>query len=146
MLRVKRMKHAMKVIVASLVLCIILIGFQNKPPRIPLARVTTTKANLEILHKGINQFRMDTGRYPTVDEGLTALIERPTDVENWEESGYLETTELPQDGWGNDFIYEFNPKSGRSFVIKSLGADGKEGGDDDNTDILSTDLIEEAVF
>ncbi len=103
------------------------------------ARVTTTKANLKLLHSAVNQFKMDTGRLPAEEEGLMALIEPPDDALNYQPGGYLETTELPKDGWGNDFIYELYPESGKPFVIKSLGADGEEGGEDYDADLLSTD-------
>ena len=107
--------------------------------KIDQARVTTTKANLKILHSSVNQFKMDTGRFPTEEEELTALIEQPSDVENWESGGYLETTDIPKDGWGHDFIYELYPESGKPFVIISYGADGEEGGEDYDADLLSTD-------
>jgi general secretion pathway protein G len=107
--------------------------------KIDQARVTTTKANLKILHNAVNQFKMDTGRLPTEEEGLTALIEQPSDVTRYEPGGYLETTEIPKDGWGNDFIYELSPETGKSFVIKSLGADGQEGGEGYDADLYSTD-------
>jgi general secretion pathway protein G len=103
------------------------------------ARVATTKANLKSLHLKINEFKMDTGRFPTEEEGLNALIEQPTDVIKYPQGGYLETTEVPKDGWGNDFIYEVLPESGKPFAIKSLGADGEEGGEDLDADLLSTD-------
>jgi general secretion pathway protein G len=82
---------------------------------------------------------MDTGRWPGEDEGLGVLIQQPTDVTNYQAGGYLETTDLPKDGWGNDFIYVQYPESGKPFVIKSLGADGQDGGEGENTDLLSTD-------
>ncbi len=107
--------------------------------KIDQARVTTTKANLKILHNAVSQFKMDTGRFPTEEEGLNALIEQPSDVTGYEPGGYLETTEIPKDGWGNDFIYELSPESGKPFVIISLGADGKEGGEGNDADLLSTD-------
>ena len=107
--------------------------------QIDRARVTTTKANLKALHAAVNQFKMDTGRFPAEEEGLTILIEPPSDVENWQPGGYLETTDIPKDGWGNDFIFELYPESGKPFVIKSLGADGEEGGEDYDADLLSTD-------
>jgi len=105
------------------------------------ARVTTTKVNLKSLHASVNQFRMDTGRYPTEEEGLAALIEQPGDIENYEPGGYLESTELPQDGWGNEFIYELYPESGKPFVIISYGADGEEGGEEYDADLYSTDAF-----
>ncbi len=103
------------------------------------ARVTTTKTNLRLLHNAINQFKMDTGRFPTEEEGLLVLVEPLEDAPNYQPGGYLETTDLPKDGWGNDFIYEQYPESGKPFVIKSLGADGEEGGEDYDADLLSTD-------
>jgi general secretion pathway protein G len=103
------------------------------------ARVITTKNSLRSLHTLVNQFKMDTGRYPTEDEGLKALIEQPTDVTTWPPGGYLETTDIPKDGWGNDFVYELNPTNGKPFLIKSLGADGQDGGEGNNADLLSTD-------
>ena len=107
--------------------------------KIDQARVTTTKANLKVLHSAVNQFKMDTGRFPSEEMGLEELLEQPSDVENYEPGGYLETTEIPKDGWGNEFIYELFPESGKPFVIKSLGADGEEGGEDYDTDLHSTD-------
>ena len=109
--------------------------------KIDQARVTTTKANLKILHSAVNQFKMDTGRFPTEETGLMELIEQPTDIDvgNWEPGGYLETTELPKDGWGNDFYYQLYPESGKPFVIISYGADGEEGGESYDADLYSTD-------
>jgi len=104
--------------------------------KIDQARKTTTKANLKALASAVNQFRMDSTRFPTEDEGLMALIEQPSDVEIWEPGGYLETTEIPKDGWGHEFIFELNPESGKQFVIRSSGPDGEQGTEDD---LLSTD-------
>jgi len=109
--------------------------------QIDKARVTTTKANLKTLHTSVNQFKMDTGRFPDEEEGLMALIEQPSDVESWEQGGYLETTEIPKDAWGEEFIYERFPESGKPFVIKSFGADKEEGGEDYDADLLSTDAF-----
>jgi len=105
--------------------------------KIDQARLVTTKANLKMLHSAVNQFKMDTGRFPAEDVGLIELIQQPSDVEGkWEPGGYLETTELPKDGWGRDFIYELFPESGKPFAIRSVGPDGQEGTEDD---LLSTD-------
>ena len=104
--------------------------------KIDQARITTTKANLKILHSAVNQFKMDTGRFLTEELGLLELIEMPNDVLNWEPGGYLETTGLPLDGWGMDYKYELYPESGKQFVIRSFGPDGEEGTEDD---LLSTD-------
>ncbi len=103
------------------------------------AKVTTTKASLRLLASAVNQFYMENNRYPTEDEGLLVLIEAPSDVTNYPPGGYLDTTELPVDGWDHEFVYELYPESGKPFVIKSLGADGLDGGEGYNADLLSTD-------
>ena len=107
--------------------------------KVDQARVTTTKANLKMLHAQVNQFKMDTGRYPSEELGLTELIEQPTDVDNWEPGGYLETTEVPKDGWGREFIYQLYPEGNSPFAIISYGADGEEGGEGYDADLSSTD-------
>ena len=111
-----------------------------QPQRTQESRVIITKANLRILHSAIMQFKMDTGRFPTEEEGLMALIVQPADVKKfWEPGGYLNTTNITKDGWGNDFIYDLYPESGKPFVIISFGADGEEGGVRHEADLFSTD-------
>jgi general secretion pathway protein G len=107
--------------------------------KIDKAKVTATKASLKMLHNAVIQFKLDTGRFPTEEEGLSVLVVQPDDVTNYPEGGYLETTEVPKDGWKNDFIYQLYPESGKPFVIISYGADGQEGGEDNNADLYSTD-------
>ncbi len=125
-------------IILGLLMAVVVRNFVGQTDK---ARLTTTKVNLRILHSAINQFKMDTGRFPTEDEGLTVLIEPPTDAEEegYDPMGYLETTDLPKDGGGNDFGYEAYPESGKAFVIISYGADDEEGGEGYDADLLSTD-------
>ena len=106
--------------------------------QIEKSRLITTKANLKMLHAAVNQFRMDTGQYPSEDMGLLDLVQQPMDLDDgtWPAGGYLETTELPPDGWGNEFIFQLYPESGKQFVIISMGPDGEEGTEDD---LYSTD-------
>lgn len=120
-------------IIIGLLATLVVTKVANK---IDQAREMTTKANLKMLHSAVNQFRMDTGRFPNEDVGLLELVEMPPDVMNWPEGGYLETTDIPPDGWGNEFIYEAYPESGKQFAIRSAGPDGEEGTEDD---LLSTD-------
>ena len=107
--------------------------------KIDRAKVTSTKANLKLLHGAVIQFKMDTGRYPSEEAGLQELIEQPTDVTGWNTGGYLESTTLPKDAWGNDFVYQLLPESGKPFVIISYGANGEEGGEGYDADLYSTD-------
>lgn len=103
------------------------------------ARVTTTKTNLKVLHEAVMEFKMDTGFYPTEEEGLYALIEEPMDINGWRSGGYLNATEIPTDAWGNEFIYILEPESGQPFVIVSYGADGEPEGEGYDEDLYSTD-------
>ena len=123
-------------IILGLLATVLVRNFMGQTDR---ARVTTTKANLKIMHSAVAQFKMDTGRFPDEDAGLIELVEQPGDITNYEPGGYLQTTEIPKDGWGNEFVYERFPESGKPFVIKSFGADGEEGGEDYDADLLSTD-------
>jgi general secretion pathway protein G len=116
------------------------LGAMNFFGRVETARVTTTRANLRMLHNAISQFKMDTGRYPSEEEGLNVLIEQPSDVKNYQEGGYLDSTAVPKDAWGGDFIYVAYPDNGKPFLIMSYGADKQEGGEGYDKDLLSTDV------
>lgn len=97
-------------------------------------KVQTTRAQIELLASAVNQFMLDVGRYPTQEEGLEALLRRPEGVDEtlWD-GPYLEKDFIPKDGWGRDFLYLLDEK-GR-FVIRSLGADGRPGGEGENADL-----------
>ena len=141
--RNKRMKKGFTML--ELMAMLIIIGLlatvvvTKVASQIDKAKITTTKANLKMLSAAVNSFRMDTGRLPTEDEGLFVLIEEPQDVTGYPQGGYLETTEIPLDGWKHEFYFELSPESGKAFVIISFGADGEEGGEDNDQDLYSTD-------
>ena len=115
------------------------IGAVNFLGQTDKARVITTKANAKMLHNAVASFKMDTGRYPNEDEGLEVLLEEPSDVIGYPPGGYLDTTDVPLDAWGNEFEYIRYPESGKPYVVVSYGADGEEGGEDYDEDIYSTD-------
>ncbi len=97
-------------------------------------KVRTTKVQVEMLASAVERFNLDVGRYPTAQEGLMALVERPQDIpeDTWD-GPYTEKDFVPKDGWGRDFTYEIGENS--RFIVKSFGADGSPGGDNDNADI-----------
>lgn len=115
------------------------IGAMNFLGQTDKARVTTTRANLKILHNAVAQFKMDTGRYPTEEEGLSVLVTQPSDVTGYQPGGYLDSTDVPLDAWSNEFVYIAYPESGKPYVIVSYGADGAEGGEGYDADLYSTD-------
>ena len=97
------------------------------------SKIQTAKAYLAQLTQSVEQFRLAVGRYPTEDEWLkNCLIVKPQNVQNWT-GPYWDKRELPKDPWGNAFIYK--PEATFGFVIRTLGADGKEGGEGENTDL-----------
>lgn len=97
------------------------------------ARVTTTKASLSSVAKSLDMYKLDNHRYPTTDEGLKALVEKPASAKTFPEGGYL--SKLPEDPWGNPFQYVYPGSNGRKYDLYSLGADGAEGGEGYDTDI-----------
>ncbi len=92
------------------------------------ARVTAAKHDLSTISQALKLYRLDIGRYPTTEQGLKALVERPTSEpvpQNWKAGGYLDR--LPNDPWGNPYQYA-NPGTKGEIDLYSFGDDGKEGG------------------
>jgi len=95
----------------------------------------TTKAQIEMLATALDNFRLDNGRYPTQEEGLKSLIEPPEGLSAWA-GPYLKKRQLPRDAWGFEFQYGIPPqRGGIDFDLYSLGADGAEGGENENAEI-----------
>lgn len=99
------------------------------------ATAKAAKAQIELLGTALDTFRLDVGRYPTSQEGLQALTQKPGGLDRWE-GPYLKK-ELPNDPWGKPYIYKSPGDNGRPFDIVSYGADGVAGGQDNNRDITS---------
>lgn len=100
------------------------------------ARTKTARVQISNLSTALEYYQLDTGRYPSGSTGLSALISAPPNTQNWD-GPYLKTRRVPDDPWGNPYIYQ--PGAGGNFVIKTLGADQREGGDGEDTDISSAD-------
>ncbi|HIE59671.1 MAG TPA: type II secretion system protein GspG [Persephonella sp.] len=93
----------------------------------------TVKAQIRMIETALDAFKIDVGRYPTESEGLKVLWENPNNIKGWD-GPYLPKP-VKSDPWGNPYIYKVPGDNGRPFELKSLGADGKEGGDGENKDI-----------
>jgi general secretion pathway protein G len=97
----------------------------------------TAKAQLTQLGGNLDQYKLDTGRYPTSQEGLAALVKQPAGVANWV-GPYVKNAESLKDPWRNDIVYRAPGSDNRPYELISYGADGKEGGDGvPNKDIKS---------
>ena len=127
------------VVIVILAILAGLVGV-NVIGHIAKAKVTSAKAQIKTLHSAVNFFNMDTGKYPETAMGLEALVQQPTGINNWNKGGYLDgVTQLPLDPWGNEYLYQ-NPGDRSHFDIYSLGADGQEGGEEDDADIYNSDV------
>ncbi len=103
------------------------------------ARIKTTKSQIKLIENSLDLYKLDNYTYPTTEQGLEALIAKPSgspEAKNWKSGGYLKGSKLPQDSWGNEFVYFY--ESG-AYEILSLGADGQEGGEEELADISSKD-------
>ena len=101
------------------------------------ARALAARQDIASLMQALKLYRLDTQRYPSTDQGLQALVVRPTTtppVLNWKTGGYLER--LPVDPWGTPYQY-LNPGVYGEIDLFSLGADGMPGGEGSNADIGS---------
>ena len=98
------------------------------------AKQRGAKGQIALLESAVDTYRLDIGRYPTSEQGLKALRERPDGIDKWD-GPYLRK-ELPLDPWGNPFVYE-SPSEHGEYAILSYGADGKPGGEGIDMDIVS---------
>jgi general secretion pathway protein G len=98
------------------------------------AKVNTAKTQIAAFESAISAYRLDVGSFPTTDQGLQALRTQPGGVENWD-GPYL-PKDIPPDPWGHPYVYRCPSEHG-DYEIISYGADGREGGDGVNKDILS---------
>jgi len=101
------------------------------------ARVTKAKHDIAALESALDVYRLDNFAYPSTDQGLEALVTKPSDAPNWKAGGYVK--KLNKDPWGNEYLY-LNPGQHGEIDIYSLGADGSPGGDGPGTDIGSWDV------
>lgn len=101
------------------------------------ARRVAAKQDIGSIKQALDLYRLDNGRYPTQDQGLQALISKPTTdpvPNNWKDGGYLD--KLPTDPWGHPYQY-LNPGVHGEIDVFSFGADGKAGGEGNDADIGS---------
>jgi general secretion pathway protein G len=99
------------------------------------AKRVAARADIGAIVQALKLYRLDNGFYPSTDQGLSALVQRPTTQPvpgNWKQGGYLER--LPKDPWGSDYQY-LNPGSHAEIDVFSFGADRTSGGEGSGADI-----------
>jgi general secretion pathway protein G len=117
------------IVILSILAAIIVPRIMDRPDK---ARMVKAQADIRALESALNLYRLDNHNYPTTDEGLEALVQKPADAPSWKEGGYI--ARMPKDPWGKPYQY-LNPGTHGSIDIFSLGADGQPGGEGKNADI-----------
>ncbi len=109
--------------------------------RVDDARVAKAKQDIQATETALTLFKLDNFKFPTSDQGLRALTEKPVDpgIRNWRAGGYLKR--VNKDPWGNDYLY-VSPGTHGEFDLYTLGADGQPGGEGANADIGNWNLDE----
>lgn len=98
------------------------------------SEVKVAKAQIDSLEKALDQYRIDTGHYPSGEAGLAALVNKPANEPKWE-GPYLKKS-IPLDPWGRPYQYKFPGEHGE-FDLLSLGKDGQAGGTGESADITN---------
>jgi general secretion pathway protein G len=99
------------------------------------SRTKTAKVQIESLSTSLELYKLDTGRYPDAQEGLSALVVRPANTKNWN-GPYLKKDTVPLDPWGHPYHYRYPGQRG-AFDIYTLGGDNAEGGNGEDQDVTS---------
>jgi general secretion pathway protein G len=102
-----------------------------------LGGAKSDSAGLQIseFEASLDLFKLETGRYPTSQEGLQALVQAPSGLNGWN-GPYLKKKAVPKDPWGNEYHY-VSPGQHGLYDLSSLGADNREGGDGENKDLTN---------
>ena len=98
------------------------------------AETKTARAQLDALGKALDQYRIDTGRYPTSEQGLAALVTKPANEPRW--SGPYLQKGVPPDPWGRQYLYKLPGEHGE-YDLLSYGKDGQPGGSGDAEDVTN---------
>lgn len=121
------------VIILGILAAIVVPKVMDRPDE---ARIAKARQDIRALESALNLYKLDNFVYPTTDQGLDALVSKPSgtpEPKNWKR--YMDR--LPKDPWGNPYLYL---DSGGEIKISSNGADGQPGGDGPNSDISNTEL------
>ena len=120
------------VVILGILAAVVVPRVMDRPDQ---ARTTKVQNDIRAMESALNLYRLDNFNYPTTEQGLRALVERPSGdaARNWRAGGYIDR--LQRDPWGNDYQYLRPGRDGREFDLFSLGADGRPGGTGADADI-----------
>lgn len=124
------------VVILSILASLIIPRIMNRPDQ---ARVVKAQQDMRAIESALNMYRLDNFYYPTTNQGLEALVNKPSlqpEPANWQQA-YLD--KLPNDPWGQPYLYLMPGKNG-DFDLFTYGADKRKGGEDSDTDIGNWDL------
>jgi general secretion pathway protein G len=125
------------VVILGILAAVVIPKILDRPDQ---ARQSAAKSDIAVIMQQLKLYRLDNTFYPSTDQGLQALIVKPTTNPipmNWKQGGYLER--LPNDPWGRPYLY-LNPGVKGEIDVMSYGADGQPGGEGNNADIVSCGL------
>jgi general secretion pathway protein G len=120
------------VVILGILAAVVVPRLMDRPDE---ARVARAKQDIQAIVTALNLYRLDNHVYPSTQQGLEALVRRPSgtpEAPNWREGGYLDR--LPRDPWGREYLY-LNPGTRGEIDVYSLGADGQPGGTGVNAEI-----------
>lgn len=123
-------------VIIALIAAMIVPNVMGRPDQ---ARVTVAQADIRTIGSALKMYRLDNRVYPTTEQGLEALVTRPTrapEPPNWHEDGYL--GQVPADPWGRPYVFRSPGETG-DFDLISYGADGEQGGEGVDADISHAD-------
>ncbi|MBF0527182.1 MAG: type II secretion system major pseudopilin GspG [Deltaproteobacteria bacterium] len=125
------------IVILGILAGLIVPNIMDKPEE---ARKAKARMQLEAIENSLKMFKLDTGFYPTTEQGLKALVEKPSTGKiplKWREGGYLEKGELPKDPWGNDFAYLCPGVHNKDFDLWSYGQNGAEAGEGSEDNVVN---------
>ncbi len=103
--------------------------------KVGTSKQTAAKAQIELFSTALDMYRLDTGKYPSQESGLNALLTKSDGTTNWN-GPYLKKSVIPKDPWGADYVYK-SPGEHGDYDLLSFGADGSDGGTGEGADVVS---------
>ena len=125
------------IIILGILVGLVVPRLMEKPEK---ARKVKAQMQIESISAALKEYKLDNGDYPTTEQGLEALVEKPSIgkiPKKYPEKGYL--SKIPKDPWDNDYVY-ISPGEHGDFDLISYGADGEEGGEGKDADVQSWEI------